>query len=333
MDWSKGISATFYAAEIDRNTWRPRERFEIKGGSIKRVNSGLMETADIACKNYDRGEIWVRIYMIAKQDQSSESIPLFTGLASAPDDDIQGYRIENQVNCSSVLKPCEDVLLPIGWYVASGVKAETVLRELLSVTPAPVVIAEDSPVLMQNIVAESGESHLTMIENILQTINWRLWIGGDGTIHIEPKAKEPSVRFSSLDNDSIEPVLKRSHDWYSCPNVFQAVADDESVIVKDDDPDSPLSTVNRGREIWMQETSCTLSDGESLEAYTRRRLKEEQRVAVTVSYDRRFMPDVRVSDIVTLYYPAQKLNGNYMVTSQSIEIKYGARTSEEVVKV
>lgn len=67
--------------------------------------------------------------------------------------------------------------------------------------------------------------------------------------------------------------------------------------------------------------------------YAKRRLKEEQMVSTVVSYDRRFMPGVVSTDVVKLNYPAQGITGNYMITSQTIEIGHGARTSEEVMKI
>ena len=51
MDWSKGYSASYYAARVDPVTWRDVERFEITGGSIKRGVDALREM----CRASDRG--------------------------------------------------------------------------------------------------------------------------------------------------------------------------------------------------------------------------------------------------------------------------------------
>ena len=52
-----------------------------------------------------------------------------------------------------------------------------------------------------------------------------------------------------------------------------------------------------------------------------------------MSYDRRFVPDVDVSDCVTLNLTGLEITGNFRIVSQSIELSHGARTSEEVVKI
>lgn len=333
MDWRKGFSAMYYASFVDVNTWKSVERFEITGGSIKATGTGLRESADLDCMNFTYGERWVRIYLVANQMDSSETVPLFTGLSCCPDDDIDGYHVKNNVELYSVLKPCEDVLLPRGYYVPVGMNGGRAIKKLLSATPAPVVIDGNAPELSSNIVAEDGETHLSMADKILNAINWRYRIEGDGTIHVTPYSSEPVASFDPIKNDCLETEIKKTYDWYQCPNVFRAVDDEVSAVARDDSPKSPYSTVNRGREIWMEETSCTLNANESISQYAWRRLKEEQNVSMTASYDRRFNPNVKVTDVISLNYPAQGLTGNFVVKSLSIELGHGARTSEEVIKV
>ena len=80
----------------------------------------------------------------------------------------------------------------------------------------------------------------------------------------------------------------------------------------------------------MEETSCDLSDSETIADYALRRLNEEQRRYMTASYSRRFDPDILPSDLVLLHYPRQKVDGLFRVTSQTISLTHGAATSEEV---
>ena len=91
--------------------------------------------------------------------------------------------------------------------------------------------------------------------------------------------------------------------------------------------------MNRGREVWAEEKDCNLNTNESLGQFALRRLQEKQRHYLSVSYDRRFHPDVLTTDLIDLNYPAQGISGTFYVTSQSITIGYGARTSEEVLKI
>lgn len=336
LDWSKGFSSRYYISVVDKRSWRDISRIEITGGSIKRTIDSLRESADISCVDYSSNEEQlIRVWLDAKQDGVTSHTPLFTGLATSPDRNINGRLATNTLQCYSVFKIAQDVLLPRGWYAPSDMVGTTLINNLLSVTGAPINIATDAepPTLKYAIIAEQGENNLSMADKILSAIDWRMKINGFGEISIEPNNMEPVNVFSSLNNDVLETSLTITYDWYSCPNVYRATVDDSSAIARDDNPNSPLSTINRGREVWVEEDSCYLNENETLADYARRRLKEAQQVNTGISYTRRFDPSVTVEDVITLNYPEQGLTGNFLVIDQSIELGYGGRTSEEVIKV
>lgn len=336
MDWNRGFSSRYYASIVDKDTWRDIERIEITGGSIERSTSELRQSADIDVVNYTQtGEPLIRVWLDAKQGDSSSHTPLFTGLATTPGRDINGRLITQSLQCYSVLKPASDILLPRGWYAPAESNAVWQIVNLLKVTKAPVEILEDSSeiILKQAVIAEQNETNLSMIEVLLNTINWRLRIDGYGRIFIGPYPKEASHVFDSVDNDIVEPQLSDDYDWYECPNVFRAIADETYAEARDEDPNSPFSIQNRGREIWAEETSCVLNEKETLSGYARRRLKELQQVNRIVSYDRRYIPDLNVTDAIRLNYPAQELVGTFMITNQQISLGYNAKTSEEVMQI
>ena len=333
MEWNRGYSALFYISRVDRDSWRSVGRYEFTEGSVTRQNKDLRQSADLKFHNeFTHSGQWLRIHAIVKQGDTSETVSLFTGIATSPSRDIDGYRSTYNAELYSVLFPADKNLLPIGWYVPTGSNGAIVIRELLDVTPAPVVLGQGISTLSQSIIAEKNETRLSMIEKILEAINWRLYIDGDGTIHVEPKAQDAVITYDPVINDSIEPKITEESDRFDCPNVYRAISDDISAVARDDDPESELSTVSRGMEIWEQDTSCKLNDGESLASYAMRMLKERQNASVNVSYDRRFNPDVNVTDIVNLNYPAQGIVGLYTVDKQTIELGHNIRTSEEVIR-
>ena len=290
----------------------------------------MRDSADITCINYNDRENYVRLYLDVQQNGAAEHIPIFTGLTSAPSQDIDGILETNKIECYSVLKPAEDVLLQRGYYVPAEADGGIIIKDLLSVTPAPVEVIGEAPALQTSIIAEDGENHLTMVDKILKAINWRMRILGNGTIQIMPKATEAVRMFDPLNADVLEPSLTITRDWYQCPNVLRAVSGDLVAVARDDKEDSPLSTVNRGREVWAEESNVALNTGESIAEYAIRRLQELQLIETTAKYTRRYDPDVLVSDRVRLNYPRQGLAGVYEITSQRIKLGYGCTTEEEV---
>ena len=330
MIWSDGFTASYYITLVDPKTWRDNGRHEITGGAVTRSADGLMQSADIDMTEMpSSGEAWVRIWLDASQE-GVEHVPLFTGLTSAPARDINGRRESYQVECYSVLKPADDVLTDRGYYVAAEVPAAQAAARLLSVGPAPVEVeaVSNPPRLKESVIAENGETNLTLARKILDAIGWRIRVDGTGRIHIEQEPDETAAVFDTAANDVIELSLTDEYDWYSCPNVFRAVSGDLTTVARDDDPASVLSTVSRGREIWAEETSVQLGANESLAAYAIRRLRELQSPARTVSYSRRFDPHVGVGDLIRINHPEIGIDGLFRVRAQDLSLSYGCRTSE-----
>ena len=331
MNWASGYIASYHACVVDPVTWADADVIELLSGSVSRTNSGLRESADISCVDYEYGsDRWIRIWMDPEQDGSHEHVALFTGLTSAPEKKIDGTVSEMTIQCYSVLKPAQDIYLPRGWYAAKGFIGAELVADLLSVGPAPVTFERGSPRLSQHIIAEDGETRLSMAYKILKAIGWRIRIEGTGEVHIGPYKEEPVAVFSALLNDQIEPNVTIKSDWFECPNVFRAVTDSGTATAVDEDPESILSTISRGREIWKEETSVKLNDGESLPAYAKRRLKELQTTSTETSYPRSYDPRVLVTDRIRLNYPVHNLVGIYAVESQKISLDHCGTTAEEV---
>lgn len=319
MNWHEGYTAQYFLTIVDPATWRDVDTIDITGGSITKTTDGKMESADINM-TANIGEKVIRIYVNARQAGDGDRAALFTGLLQTPDTNWDGVRESHKAVCYSVLQPAADILLPRGWYAAKGANAAVVVADLLDVL-APVQIKGDSPKLTDYIVAESKETRLSMAWKILNVIGWRIRITGDGIITICPMPDTEDVR---LDADIVELKVTDEHDLYSCPNVFRAISGERSAVYRDE------SSINaRGREIWAQDENAALNDGESLREYAQRRLKELQTVARIIKYSRRFLPDVVAGDMAAISFPAQRIDGNYIIRRQQITLGYNATVSEE----
>lgn len=330
MNWNEGYESEFHMAIVDPVTWRDIQRVRIEGGSCARTDSGLRQSADIDCNEFDDDrEQWIRVWHTVRQKGERAREALFTGLASVPETRLKDGQKKTPLECYSVLKPAEELPLQRGWYAPAGIPAAKICQQLLDPIPAPVIISENSPALEQAIIAEDDETPLTMVDKILEAIGWRLMISGYGEVRILPLPSEPIATFGPQ-FDIIETTVDIEPDWFGCPNVFRAIADDLTAVARDDSPSSALSTVNRGREVWMTETNCDLNEKESIEEYAIRRLAEEQRHLKKMSYTRRFVPEINVSDIIRMHYPDKGLQGDYTVASQTIQFSHNASVAEGV---
>lgn len=332
MDWAKGYSAKFYMSILDKETMRDVDRFELTGGTIKRSLTDLRESADIDCKNYDnKEEQYIRVWLDTKQDNESSHTPLFTGLAVCPKNKFNGRRRSNAIQCYSILKIAEDIHLDPGWYAPVEANGGKLIKDLLSVVKTKITIADNAPTLSQAIIAEFNENRLSMTDKILDAINWGLRLDGYGNIYIGPINLDDVASFDSNENDIIETELDITYDWYSAPNVFRVFLDTDYAVARDDNPNSPLSTVNRGREVWLEDKDVQLNANETLAEYAQRMLKEYQRTSTNISYRRRYYPNVYPGDVVRINYPAQNIQGHFLITDHNIGLGYNASTSEEVI--
>ena len=337
MDWNKGFSALYALQKVDPVSWRDAGSFDLLNGTISRSSGGLVESADLTMTE-NPGECWVRVYLQARQGNGGERVPLFTGLASAPQRSLNGNSVSYRVACYSALKPIDDVLTPRGFFIPAGVRGADAAAELLQIGPAPVEFDAFSPTLREPIVSEDKDTYLTMAQKILDVIGWRLYIGGDGRISIQRKATTESAVFDEHENDSIEVSLTDTNDWYSAPNCIRVIFGSDCVELKDETVGDDLSIPSRKRarggsgEIWAQEKATSLSDDATLEEYAARRLKELQSPTRKISYSRRFRPDVTIGDKVRLHLPGHGIDDVFTVTTQRVTLGYNARVTEEAEK-
>lgn len=332
MQWNKGYKAVFYATTVNTKTWADNnERVEIIDGSIDRESTGLRGGADITSDAEGYNERLIRIYLDAVQGSDISHNAIFTGYAVSPTLDVEGTLKTQKYSCYSVLKPADDILLERGWYAPLGANTGALIRTLLDVTQAPFTIEGDPGSLENYIVAEDNETRLTMVDKILRIMGLDLIVTGAGEIILRPQKVNADVIFDPATNDIVEPSFSITHDWYEVPNVLRVAMDDVSAIARDDSETSIYSTVNRGREIWQQESAAAIASGDTLADYAKRRLKELQTVGTQASYTRRFLPDVNVGDVARIRY--ESLSGLYRITEQKITLGHNLTTSETVERL
>ena len=328
MNWEKGYSASYHLMSIDPVSWSDKSFLRMTGGTVSRSLEELMQSADIQMTE-NPGEQWVRVYLMADQADGSERVPIFTGLTSAPQKEMDGVRTSYQVECYSVLKPCEDKLLPLGYTAWSGDDIGQAILDLLSPTPAPVSIDPSPPTLSTPIVAEGGETYLSMVHKILTAVSWHMRIDGYGRIRVMAESTKPVAMYDRLRADAVEPQITKTDDWYACPNCLRVTMQDATAQVRDTS-NGILSVPSRGREIWSAESVEALPAGYNLGGYAQKRLKELQSPAVTYHFKRRYNPDIYPGDLIRLHYPEVGVQGVYLSKSQTVTLGYGCETEEEV---
>lgn len=160
---------------------------------------------------------------------------------------------------------------------------------------------------------DAGTPFLTIVNDLLAEINYKaLFFDANGAAILEPSSIPDAVQIThTLDTADPEtlvvPGITRQNDTFSAPNkfiVFCANPDkDENMVAVavNDNPQSPLSTVRRGREIVRVSTVDNIASQAELQAYADRLRNDSLLTSETVSVTTGLLPGWEVADVVALH--------------------------------
>lgn len=219
-------------------------------------------------------------------------------------------------------------------YFTAGTSYITAIERLLTDAGIATVLATPSTaVLPEEREWEIATSYLTIVNELLAEINYKqLFFTAEGAAVLAPvsvprasaiRHKLTTRRPRPWENTderfcTIEPGLGRSTDMFQAPNVFIAVCANPlkgSVLVAtavNDNPQSPLSTVRRGRRICQKYMVDNIADQEELQAYADKLRDDSLMRGETLTITTALLPGIGVGDVVSLYYenPIFDIYGN-----------------------
>lgn len=187
---------------------------------------------------------------------------------------------------------------------------------------------------------EIGERKLALCNTLLEEISFnQLTCDENGNILVsryrEPTPEQIAYTYRSNENSVVLPQISDSIDYYNVPNVFIAVCsnpeleqDFRSVYVNDN-PNSKLSTVRRGRRIVSEVFQPDMiANQEALDEYVRRIAFEQSQVNRKIQFYTLLMPIHGVRDVLLLDCE-ELVNGIYVQTGWTMELQAGARMLHE----
>ena len=207
---------------------------------------------------------------------------------------------------------------------------------------APVSKVDDDKTLYSNFVANTDDTWITFISDLIANANYYLDLDEMGRILFSPKQKTESMQpvwtFNDNNSSILLPDIGIEHDLYGIPNVVEVIYSNGkkylSARAENNDENNPISIQNRGREIIHRVTNPDIAGTPSesqLQTYAKRLLEELSALEYTITYKHGYCP-VRLGDCVRLNYEKAGLrNVKARVVSQSIECKPGCVVTEKAV--
>lgn len=344
VDWLSSMQQTFEYYIVDPATWKDTKKIEnVKSCSISRdSDAGTLGSASINITE-SVGECYVRIYLITIQNGIKERHPLGTFLVQTPSTSFDGKVRDLSMDAYTPLLELKETKPPLGYSVMKGTNIMTIARQLTQEnTRAPVVPASCDTNLFSDFVAETDDSWLTFLTDLLLNAKYSYDLDEMGRILFAPEQDTASLQpvwTYNDDNSSIlYPSLNMDHDLYGIPNVVEVIYSHGNGYyysrVVNDDPNSPTSTVNRGREIIHRVSDPDLIGDPTenqIDEYANRLLRELSSLEYTITYTHGYCP-VRVGDCVRFNYSRADLkNVKAKVISQTIKCEPGCPVTEKAV--
>ena len=344
VDWLSSMEQTFEYYIVDPSTWKDSKRLDnVISCTVKRDMT--VETLGSATIDVTEaiGECYIRVYLITTQNGLKEKHPLGTFIVQTPSTSFDGRYKKITMDAYTPLLELKESQPPIGYSMLEGDKImSNAYRLVREHARAPVIEPENEDTLKVDFVSNVNDTWLTFVYDLIANAKFIFALDELGRILFSPKQDTASLQpvwTYTDDNSSIlYPELSLDHDLYGVPNVVEVIYSSDKdtyyARVVNDDSNSPISTVNRGREIVHRVTDPQLS-GDPTEAqvqeYAERLLRDLSSLEYKVSYTHGYCP-VRIGDCVRLNYEKAGLTDvKAKVISQSIKCEPGCPVSETAV--
>lgn len=344
VDWTKSMQQTFEYYTVDPGTWKDVKLLDnVKTSSISRDSE--VETLGSATIDITEsvGESYIRIYLITIQNGVKEKHALGTFLVQTPSSSFNGKIREVSMDAYTPLLELKENPPPLGYSVLKNDNIMDIAYALVSENlRAPVVKTSNTSTLSYDFVADPNDTWLSFITDLIANAKFTFGLDEMGRILFLPKQDTASLQpiwtYDDSNSSILYPDLSMDHDLYGIPNVVEVIYSNgrDSYYAKavNEDENSPISTVNRGREIIHRVTNPDLVGDpteKQIKEYAERTLKELSCLEYTITYKHGYCP-VRIGDCVRLNYSLAGLtNIKAKVISQSIKCEPGCPVTEKAV--
>ena len=232
---------------------------------------------------------------------------------------------------------------PLGYSILKNSNIMDIAYQLTSENiRAPVVRPKSSETLYSDFVADTDDTWITFLKDLLAKAKYTLSLDEIGRVLFSPiqdtASLQPVKTFDDSNSSILYPDISMNHDLYGLPNVVEVIYSNGSEKyyskVVNDDENSPISTINRGREIVYRDTNPSISGEptkEQIDEYAKQLLRDLSSIEYTISYSHGYC-GVRLGDCVRLNYSRAGItNVKVKIISQTIKCEQGCPVTEKAV--
>lgn len=344
INWHESMIQTYEFYIVDPLTWRDDKRINnVESCTINRDEEAqTLGSATLDCAD-SLGECYFRVYLVAIQNGVTYKFPLGTFIIQTQSYGFDGKRQDLTTDAYTPLIELKESMPPAGYSVLKDTEIMSLAANICQENMrAPVVPAKCDEKLYSDFVANLSDTWLTFTQDLVANAKYKLTLDEMGRTLFEPvqdiASLQPVTEFSDDNSSILYADLTNEHDLYGIPNVVEVVYSTDAGYlyskVVNDDPNSPISTVNRGREILYRETSPQVvgkPTQEYIDAYANQLLRNLSCLEHKITFSHGYYP-VRIGDAVVLNYKKAGLNNvTAKITSQTIKCETGCYVQSTAV--
>lgn len=344
VDWHSTMDQTFEFYVVDPASWKDKSILStITSCTINRdlsadtLGSATIDSTEIL------DECYVRVYLVVIQNGVKTRVPLGTFLVQTPSIRHDGKVSSVSMDAYTPLIELKGSSPPIGYTLLKEQTVMDVASRLCEENlRAPVVAIDTEDELNSNFTSNLDDTWMSFLSDLISMAKYQFGLDEMGRVIFEPVRDMRSLQAVWTYNDDnssiLRPEFTDERDLYDVPNVVEVVYSTGSGYrtsrIVNDDPNSPVSTVNRGWEKLYRDTNPSFSGVPSqrdLDAYAKQLLRSLSSLEHTITYTHGYCP-VRIGDCVLLNHSRMGLvNVKAKVTSQSIKCETGCQVEETAV--
>ena len=340
-DWKKSMQQTFEYYTVDPGTWKDVKKLDtVKSCTISRDSTVATLGSATIDINESVGECYIRAYLVTNQNGIVERFPLGTFLVQTPSSNFDGRVSSTTMDAYTPLLELKEKQPPLGYSVLKGENIMKLAKQLAAENArAPVVGTDCITNIYSDFVANTEDTWLTFLNDFIANAKYAFDLDELGRILFAPEqdidSLQPVWTYDSSNSSILQPNINIKHDLFKVPNAVEVIysngRETYHVKVVNDDPNSPVSTIARGREIPYRVPDPKFSGEPSksqVEEYAHKLLKQLSTLEYEVSYTHGYCP-VRINDCVRLKYPEAGIpDVKAKVISQNIKCEPGCQVSE-----
>ena len=343
-DWSKSMQQTFEYCIVDPGTWKDIKKLDtVKSCSITwdsdtdTLGSATIDATDTL------GECYIRVYLVTIQNGLRERHPLGTFMVQTPSSTFDGKIRTVSMDAYTPLIELKEKQPPLGYSILKDANIMDIAYQLTAENlRAPVVRTKNADKLYYDFISETDDTWITFISDFIANAKYSFGLDELGRVLFVPAqdtaSLQPLMTFDDSNSSILYPEISMDHDLYKLPNVVEVIYSNGSkhhyARAVNDDANSPISTINRGREIVYRETDPSFAGeptDDQIDAYAQQLLRKMSSIEYTVSYSHGYC-GVRLGDCVRLNYKRAGItNVKAKIINQSIRCEPGCPVTEKAV--